>query len=81
MRFRRAVLVALNLKYSCWTKLKDRMVATAVYGRITTSFSADYLIYMPSVGSGGVRPGLVGSLNGVFPFVSRNSVLSITSAR
>ena len=61
MRFRRAALVALNRKNSCCAKLKVRIVAAVVYGSMATSCSADALVEIPSVGSGGTRPGSVGS--------------------
>ena len=49
-------------------KLKEWMVDAAVCGRTATSFSAEARVDMPSVGSGGVRPGLGGSSNGVLSF-------------
>ena len=57
MGFLRAVLVSLNLKYSCCAKLKERTVEAAVYGKTASSFTAVARLTMPSVGSGGMRPG------------------------
>ena len=71
MRFRRAALVALNRKNSCWAKLKVRIVAAVVYGSMATSCSADARFEIPSVGSGGTRPGSVGTVNATPLLASR----------